>query len=310
IVICGRYPVTLEVISGVFQLEDHELDPLLGSLSAVLQFPSRLPPTKPNDSEVKAFHKSFHDFLVDPKRCSDERFHILHDREEPRLALATIQAAQNLHHGGPGIFIHMSNHLWEHLLKTLLNPSLDSMRMLSAIRTLLQAGPYQFLALPDLTAENLTNIRFLFAALVNKLPEPVRTEFQQDLICLANPLWKLDGPNNRDIIALYATTAIVLHARIFPALDTSSAAQLRPSDSVNQDHHFHRSIKSLWETAQKCSSDVQLKPGTGLRIRIYQVDGDLHGFALTIHGTTRHSLVSGYCRWTISAWNICHCPAL
>ncbi|KAH7093970.1 hypothetical protein BKA62DRAFT_834447 [Auriculariales sp. MPI-PUGE-AT-0066] len=302
-VICGDYPVTLEVISGVLMLEDHELDPLLGSLSAVLQIPggtsivhigvmykdsgplstvSQIPSITSivpfiggngdvairEDTKVKAFHKSFPDFLVDPKRCSDERFLILRDREEPRLALAAVKATHfalsAVHTRGrvprgqqqSVILAHLEQYWCYHLLNTLRNPNLDSTQVLSEIRTWLQAEPInQSLLCPQLTAQNLTNIRFLLAALVKKLPAPISTEFQQDLIALARTRWENGMASNMRKIVLHVTVAIVLHARISQAPET----QLEPSDFVKQDRHFHRQVSCdyRWRSILIVSSSLR-----------------------------------------------------
>ncbi|KAH7093961.1 hypothetical protein BKA62DRAFT_784932, partial [Auriculariales sp. MPI-PUGE-AT-0066] len=146
-VICGNYPVSLGVVSDVLTLKHHESCALLDSLSAVVHIPSTVERYDyigiPENMKIKAFHKSFPDFLIDPKRCNDPRFCILHDREEPRLALATVQATQNLRHvkNESVIVTHMQQYWCHNLLNTLRNPNLDSARVLSAIQTMLQAGP-------------------------------------------------------------------------------------------------------------------------------------------------------------------------
>ncbi|KAH7093965.1 hypothetical protein BKA62DRAFT_53122 [Auriculariales sp. MPI-PUGE-AT-0066] len=137
--------------------------------------------------KVKTFHKSFADFLIDPRRCSDERFRILRDREEPRLALATVQATRILPHveDESEIATHMGKYWCSHLLNTLRNPNLDSTRVLSAIRTFLPAEQVYRLLCPMLTVENLTNIQFLLAVLVNKCPNLCSQSFSR--ISLLSP---------------------------------------------------------------------------------------------------------------------------
>ncbi|KAH7084063.1 hypothetical protein BKA62DRAFT_260648 [Auriculariales sp. MPI-PUGE-AT-0066] len=282
-VICGDNTVTLDVISGVLRLEDHELDPLLGSLSAVVRIPSKtstVPLTSsgacfmniPESMKVNAFHKSFPDFLVDPKRCSDERFRIQRDREESHLALAILQATQDLARveSGPGFTVYIQRYWCYHLLNTLRNPNLDSTRVLSGIRTWLQVGAMadseSVPVFPSRTVQTFVDIRFLLAVLVNKLPKPILTVFKRGLIALAGASRSNSIRGTRENILVHATMAIVLHARVFQAVDTYSATL------VKQDQRFHRAlreitgegvskawptgIKRLWKVARKCSSDV------------------------------------------------------
>ncbi|KAH7092895.1 hypothetical protein BKA62DRAFT_722254 [Auriculariales sp. MPI-PUGE-AT-0066] len=248
---------------------------LLDSLSAVLQIPSSTS-TVPDHIVVKAFHKSFSDFLVDPKRCTDERFRILRNREEPRLALAMVQAADTALaklREETVLGSHLRKYWCQHLLNTLRNPNLDSTRVLSAIQAWLQAGPIERLHHLGLTNEHLINIRFLLAVLVNKLPEPMFIEFQRDITALARI-----GPSTHhsdDVMAVHAITAIILHDRISQQLEAGSLPQSEPSDFVHEDLDFsqasdsrmvtlrriqmgmsNRTVYLYGQRAQRCSSKV------------------------------------------------------
>ncbi|KAH7097128.1 hypothetical protein BKA62DRAFT_833474 [Auriculariales sp. MPI-PUGE-AT-0066] len=64
-----------EAISTLLMLGRDQVDPLLRSLCAVLDLPDNLS-IESYDHPIVAFHNSFSNFLLDPKRCTDARFHI------------------------------------------------------------------------------------------------------------------------------------------------------------------------------------------------------------------------------------------
>ncbi|KAH7103560.1 hypothetical protein BKA62DRAFT_828294, partial [Auriculariales sp. MPI-PUGE-AT-0066] len=233
LITCGTYDVCLDIISIALLLEHHEVQPFLDSLSVVVQTPVRTSTSQtlkvepgemvnvPKSMRIQTFHQSFSDFLVDPKRCTDERFRILREREEARVALSTLQAAQQRSNPiwipGPRRIdsAHLERRWCCHLLNALRNPSLDCARVLSTIRKFEVTRGMSPAQSPygNVTPEHLASIHFLLAVLVNQLSEPFFAEFQQDLIHLGSITQTDCNVVGVDYIALYAMTAIILHAR-------------------------------------------------------------------------------------------------
>jgi len=61
-------PLPMKVLSTLFKISD--ISAALRSLHSVLLLPNN------KDDPIQAFHKSFPDFLMDPKRCQDTRFFV------------------------------------------------------------------------------------------------------------------------------------------------------------------------------------------------------------------------------------------
>jgi hypothetical protein len=68
-VLLSFWPPAVFYLHILFATEGHEVESWLQSLSSVLKTEGRYP-------KIELFHKSFLDFMVDPKRCSDARFQI------------------------------------------------------------------------------------------------------------------------------------------------------------------------------------------------------------------------------------------
>jgi hypothetical protein len=73
-------PLTISAISQLLEVPLDEARDMLESLRAVLNVP------KDDRRAVRVFHKSFHDFLLDEKRCTDVRFHIREEELHTLLA--------------------------------------------------------------------------------------------------------------------------------------------------------------------------------------------------------------------------------
>ncbi|KAH7070883.1 hypothetical protein BKA62DRAFT_734784 [Auriculariales sp. MPI-PUGE-AT-0066] len=298
-----NYDVSIEILSGVLLLDDHELEPQLGSLSAVLQLPSEglIEPLETSslesglamrsyrDSSIKTFHKSFSDFIVDPRRCTDERFLLLHDREEAKLAMLMLQGAHRtlspqlqLKHtevrGRPVWDAHFVGRWCAHLLNSLIKPTLDCVTVLSLIQRLQAEHNISRLWFPVVLDRHLRDVQLILAVLVNTLSATVCNDFQQDVISLSkrctsvtvtpataglriNLLWKV-----------HAMAAIVLYAHVPQPQRTEIAPSPPNSEAVeNPERGFHRllhsaengtipekleELKSLRQAAWACTNEV------------------------------------------------------
>ncbi|KAL8671687.1 MAG: hypothetical protein Q9168_003809 [Polycauliona sp. 1 TL-2023] len=69
-----------KLLSGPELETEEELETMLETLHSVIDVPED--PSKP----VKALHLSFHDFLLDPNRCSDRRFSVIEEQANQILA--------------------------------------------------------------------------------------------------------------------------------------------------------------------------------------------------------------------------------
>ena len=69
-VVLATNPLSSSTIAALLGLETGEVFPLLSSIHSLLVFQEDV------DLPVRPFHKSFPDFVVDPTRCSDQRFRV------------------------------------------------------------------------------------------------------------------------------------------------------------------------------------------------------------------------------------------
>ena len=69
-VVLATNPLSSSTIAALLGLESGEVFPLLSSIHSLLAFQEDI------DYPVRPFHKSFPDFVVDPTRCSDQRFRV------------------------------------------------------------------------------------------------------------------------------------------------------------------------------------------------------------------------------------------
>ncbi|KAH7094147.1 hypothetical protein BKA62DRAFT_721026 [Auriculariales sp. MPI-PUGE-AT-0066] len=288
------YEVCPEILAGVLSLEKHDLDPLLGSLSSLLQLPNSSS-THPRirlgleakssrklgislDRQVRVFHKSFPDFIVDPRRCTDGRFLLSRIRDEPKLALAMLQAVQKLPlslnadsdgnrsdsdeddrddvddepEKEPVFIAHVILRWHHHLLNTLTNPALDCAQALSLIQALRIKRTFKTLEIPRLRVKHLKAIRLLLAALVNALPGTTHYQFRQDVTSLADAPLISDTRKYGFILAeAHAVMAIIIHARIPQRQQTYDGMAL-PKRTIPKDaeRHFRSLLQQLPSTIE------------------------------------------------------------
>jgi hypothetical protein len=69
-VVLATNPLSPSAIARLLGLDAYDVPPLLSSVNSLLIL------HEDPDLPVRAFHKSFPDFITDPKRCTDEAFHI------------------------------------------------------------------------------------------------------------------------------------------------------------------------------------------------------------------------------------------
>ncbi|KAH7098926.1 hypothetical protein BKA62DRAFT_332421 [Auriculariales sp. MPI-PUGE-AT-0066] len=241
LVTCAGYDVSSQVLAGILMLEQYELWQMLESLSAVLQLPTNMPRDFdvdishhaesnidiPLEMRVRAFHKSFPDFLVDPRRCSDTRFFISRAYEEAKLALATLEAANMLPMtqgiNVPFVLDQLANKppllpyinlAWSHHVRSVLvNPDVDLRLALSLIQSLQKRGAVELLDHLRVPSEHLRHIHRLLATLVDTLPEASRLGFREQLMLLeqASSTTDVASPRTRRLLLLaHAVTAIAL----------------------------------------------------------------------------------------------------
>jgi hypothetical protein len=67
--ILAANPLSPSTIAKILGLDPEDVLPLLSSVQSLLIF-------QDIDFPVRPFHKSFYDFLIDPDRCTDQRFHV------------------------------------------------------------------------------------------------------------------------------------------------------------------------------------------------------------------------------------------
>ena len=80
-VVLATNPLSPSAIARLLGLDAYDVPPLLSSVSSLLILHE-----DPNHP-VRAFHKSFPDFITDPKRCTDEAFHISPPDHHSRLVI-------------------------------------------------------------------------------------------------------------------------------------------------------------------------------------------------------------------------------
>ncbi|KAH7098908.1 hypothetical protein BKA62DRAFT_832112 [Auriculariales sp. MPI-PUGE-AT-0066] len=240
LVTCAGYDVSSQVVAGILMLEHYEILQMLESLSAVLQLPTNQPRDLHDDDDsrhaeidipaemhVRAFHKSFPDFLVDPRRCSDRRFLISRASEESKLALAALRAANMLTmpEGTNLPFIldqrtreqqllSFVNSRWsQQVRRVLVDPDVDLDSALSLVRSLQEHGAVELLDPLRVMAEHLRLIQRLLATLVDTLLEASRHGFREQLILLGQASFTADTASARaqDLLLLaHAVTATAL----------------------------------------------------------------------------------------------------
>ena len=88
-VIMAVNPLPPSAISALVDLGKREVMNLLQRIHSLLKLP------EDPDSPVLPFHKSFPDFIIDPHRCPDGRFHISHETGHLDLALSCLELMSN-----------------------------------------------------------------------------------------------------------------------------------------------------------------------------------------------------------------------
>ena len=88
-VILAMNPLPPSAIATLVNLGKREVTNLLRLVQSLLKLP------EDPDSPALPFHKSFPDFITDPLRCSDKRFHIPHEAGHLELALDCLKLMSN-----------------------------------------------------------------------------------------------------------------------------------------------------------------------------------------------------------------------
>jgi hypothetical protein len=70
VIVLAANPLSPSAIATLLGFDAEDVPPLLSSISSLLIF------QEDTDHPVRAFHKSFPDFITDPTRCTNQRFHI------------------------------------------------------------------------------------------------------------------------------------------------------------------------------------------------------------------------------------------
>ena len=89
VVVLAVNPLPPSAIAILVDLEEEEAMSLLGMIHSLLKLP------EDPDYPVLPFHKSFPDFITDPLRCPDKRFHISRGAGHLRLALQCLRLMNN-----------------------------------------------------------------------------------------------------------------------------------------------------------------------------------------------------------------------
>jgi hypothetical protein len=89
VVVLAMNPLSPSAIGTLVNLRDREVMNLLQLIQSFLKLSEDL------NSEVLPFHKSFPDFITDPHRCSDTRFHISPGTEHLKLTLCCLRLMNN-----------------------------------------------------------------------------------------------------------------------------------------------------------------------------------------------------------------------
>ena len=84
-VILSTNPLSPFAIAKLLGFEVEDVFPLLSSASSLLLF------QKDINHPVRPFHKSFPDFIVDPARCTDPRFHVCLSDQHARLLVGCLE---------------------------------------------------------------------------------------------------------------------------------------------------------------------------------------------------------------------------
>ncbi|KAF9642315.1 hypothetical protein BDM02DRAFT_2348566 [Thelephora ganbajun] len=84
-VILAADPLSPSTIAALLGIDPEDVFPRLSSIHSLLVLRQDL------DSPVRPFHKSFPDFIVDPTRCSDERFHVSPPTHHPELLAGCLE---------------------------------------------------------------------------------------------------------------------------------------------------------------------------------------------------------------------------
>ena len=84
-VILAVNPLSPSAIAMLLDFDTEDVSPLLSSASSLLLLQEDI------NSPVRPFHKSFPDFIVDPTRCTNERFHVSPPSHHPELLVGCLK---------------------------------------------------------------------------------------------------------------------------------------------------------------------------------------------------------------------------
>ncbi|KAH7101894.1 hypothetical protein BKA62DRAFT_792949 [Auriculariales sp. MPI-PUGE-AT-0066] len=286
-------PVCPQILSCLLQVDDHELNPLLNSLSAVLQLPtvsdrpdatlgrhtksrpiiSDGPPRLriPLEMQVRIFHKSFFDFVVDPKRCTDVRFIVSGNREEPPLALAMLHAieyaldqleqSQSITNSWPStdrekhqMALYYVGWSTVFLRNSLTSTWLDCARVLALLRTpRIKQALVEFEIYTNASG-HMQIIIALLSALVKQLPECVRGNLEEDIASYAKIIMSMNGdPSDMyDMFRVVAATAVIMHSQLQHESDhADEPGAYNAKANKRREKKFHRLVCQL----EKCPTE-------------------------------------------------------
>ncbi|KAH7098905.1 hypothetical protein BKA62DRAFT_711251 [Auriculariales sp. MPI-PUGE-AT-0066] len=254
LVTCAGHNFTSQILASILMLEQYELVQMLELLSAVLQLPTNQPRDLhddddswhaesnidiPTEMHVRAFHKSFPDFLLDPRRCSDRRFLI----SRATANMLTMPEGTNL----PFILdqrtreqqlLSFVNSQWsQQVRRVLVDSNVDLDSALSLIRSLQEHGAVELL-------DHFALIQRLLATLVDTLLEASRHGFREQLILLGQASFTADTASARaqDLLLLaHAVTATAL-VQLVPEM----------ASAQNNSGHIELEINGNAESAYRC----------------------------------------------------------
>jgi len=84
-VVLAANPLSPSSIAALLCLDIDDVSPLLSSVHSLLTLP------EDTDLPVRPFHKSFPDFITDPTRCVDQRFHVSPPDHHPELLIGCLE---------------------------------------------------------------------------------------------------------------------------------------------------------------------------------------------------------------------------
>ncbi|KAF9786304.1 hypothetical protein BJ322DRAFT_780531 [Thelephora terrestris] len=278
--ILAANPLSPSTIAKVLGLDPEDVFPLLSSVQSLLIF-------RDIDFPVRPFHKSFFDFLIDPDRCTNLRFHIFPPEHHLQLSIGCLNLMDRMLDRNmcrlPDGVANSDVHDLKERIEKFIDPALQY--ACRSWHTHLVEGPAIPLALPRFLERNLLlwlevlsvlgavkNAVSALKAAVGLLKESSTLDLTHDCYRFVTGYFEIISASSPHIyhsaLVLCPTTSIVrklyeTHAQPFvrvvhgvPVLwDSNIAAITRPSGI------FH----AAWSS---CNRFIATSPGSGMTVDI------------------------------------------